>query len=129
MGTCKMGTDDGRTLDGTAVVDTNTKIYGTDNMFVVDASIFPGMPSTNPSALIVTAAERASDLILALPPTRIVGKYGQCAGLYITGTVMCPAGTTCTAITSYYSIVRRLVSSSDDANPRSSPPSLYPNFN
>jgi cellobiose dehydrogenase (acceptor) len=110
MGTCKMGTDDGRTPD--------------DNMFVVDASIFPGMPSTNPSALIVTAAERASDLILALPPTRTVGKYGQCAGLYITGTVLCPAGTTCTAVTSYYSIVSRLVSSSDVANPRSSPPFL-----
>jgi cellobiose dehydrogenase (acceptor) len=67
MGTCKLGTDDGRLPDGTAVVDTNTKIYGTDNMFVVDASIWPGMPSTNPSALIVTASERASELILALP--------------------------------------------------------------
>jgi cellobiose dehydrogenase (acceptor) len=79
MGTCKMGTDDGRLPDGTAVVDTNTKIYGTDNMFVVDASIWPGMPSTNPSALIVTASERASDLILALPlprKTDLVKKYG-----------------------------------------------------
>jgi cellobiose dehydrogenase (acceptor) len=74
-----MGTDDGRLPDGTAVVDTNTKIYGTDNMFVVDASIWPGMPSTNPSALIVTASERASDLILALPlprKTDLVKKYG-----------------------------------------------------
>ena len=67
MGTAKMGTDDGRLADGTAVVDTNTKVYGTDNIFVVDASIWPGMPSTNPSALIVTASERASELILALP--------------------------------------------------------------
>ncbi|GFF94128.1 cellobiose dehydrogenase [Aspergillus udagawae] len=65
LGTCKMGTDDGR-KGGTAVVDTNTKVYGTDNLFVVDGSIFPGMVSSNPSAYIVVAAERAADRILAL---------------------------------------------------------------
>ena len=82
MGTCKMGIDDGRLLDGTSVVDTNTKIYGTDNMFVADASIWPSMPSTNPSALIVTAAEHASDLILALPSPKkapLVKNNGQCS--------------------------------------------------
>lgn len=63
MGSCQMGTDSG--LDGgNAVVDTNAKVYGTDNLYVVDASIFPGMVSTNPSALIVAAAEHASQLIL-----------------------------------------------------------------
>ena len=67
MGTAKLGLDDGRTQDGTSVVDVNTKVYGTDNIFVIDASIWPGMPSTNPSALIVTASERASELIMALP--------------------------------------------------------------
>ncbi|KAK9567177.1 hypothetical protein V6Z96_008145 [Aspergillus fumigatus] len=65
LGTCKMGTDDGRT-GGTAVVDTNTKVYGTDNLFVVDGSIFPGMVTSNPSAYIAIAAERAADRILAL---------------------------------------------------------------
>ncbi|KAF5861547.1 hypothetical protein ETB97_012796 [Aspergillus alliaceus] len=65
MGTNKMGTDDGRT-GGTAVVDVNTKVYGTDNLFVVDASIFPGMITSNPSAYIVTVAERAAERILAL---------------------------------------------------------------
>ncbi|KAF4249686.1 hypothetical protein CNMCM8057_007410 [Aspergillus fumigatus] len=65
LGTCKMGTDDGRT-GGTAVVDTNTKVYGTDNLFVVDGSIFPGMVTSNPSAYIAIAAERAADQILAL---------------------------------------------------------------
>lgn len=65
IGTAKMGTDDGR-VGGTSVVDVNTKVYGTDNLFVVDASIFPGMVSTNPSALIVVAAEKASEKILAL---------------------------------------------------------------
>ncbi|KAE8139037.1 hypothetical protein BDV38DRAFT_281595 [Aspergillus pseudotamarii] len=65
MGTCKIGTDDGRT-GGSAVVDLNTKVYGTDNLFVVDASIFPGMITTNPSAYIVTVAEHAAEKILAL---------------------------------------------------------------
>lgn len=60
-----MGTDDGRS-GGTAVVDTNAKVYGTDNIFVVDASIFPGQITTNPSGMIVTVAERASERILAL---------------------------------------------------------------
>lgn len=60
-----MGTDDGRS-GGTAVVDTNTKVYGTDNIFVVDASIFPGQITTNPSGMIVTVAEHAAEKILAL---------------------------------------------------------------
>ncbi|KAI1332560.1 hypothetical protein F5Y16DRAFT_119294 [Xylariaceae sp. FL0255] len=66
IGTNKMGLDDGRMPNGTAVVDTDTKIYGMDNMFVVDASIFPGMMSSNPSAMIVAAAENAAVRILAL---------------------------------------------------------------
>ncbi|KAH7635542.1 hypothetical protein B0T09DRAFT_379333 [Sordaria sp. MPI-SDFR-AT-0083] len=65
IGTAKMGTDDGRT-GGTAVVDLDTKVYGTGNLFVVDASIFPGMVTANPSAAIVIAAEHAANRILAL---------------------------------------------------------------
>ena len=68
IGTVKLGTDDGRT-GGTAVVDTNTKVYGTDNLFVVDASIFPGLMTANPSGMIVTVAEHAAKKILALPAT------------------------------------------------------------
>ncbi|KAI1800067.1 putative cellobiose dehydrogenase [Daldinia bambusicola] len=67
VGTAKMGLDDGRVANGTSVVDTNTKVYGTDNLFVVDASIFPGMMTGNPSAMIVAAAEHAAKRILALP--------------------------------------------------------------
>lgn len=63
MGSCKMGLDSGLVNNGTSVVDTNTKVYGTDNLFIVDASIFPGLPSTNPSALIVAVAEKASGII------------------------------------------------------------------
>lgn len=49
------------------MVDLNTKVYGTDNIFVVDASIFPGHITGNPSAAIVIAAEHAAAKILALP--------------------------------------------------------------
>jgi cellobiose dehydrogenase (acceptor) len=41
IGTAKIGTDSGL-AGGTSVVDLNTQVYGTDNIHVVDASIFPG---------------------------------------------------------------------------------------
>ncbi|KAJ3037383.1 hypothetical protein HDV00_001749 [Rhizophlyctis rosea] len=68
MGSCKMGTDDGRQLGGTSgsVVDLNTKVYGMDNLFVVDASIVPKMILTNPTAPLLTIAEQAVVKILAL---------------------------------------------------------------
>ncbi|KAI0440680.1 cellobiose dehydrogenase [Xylaria telfairii] len=66
LGTNKIGLDDGRKANGTSVVDLDTKVYGTDNLFVVDGSIFPGMVTANPSAMIVTAAENAATRILAL---------------------------------------------------------------
>lgn len=102
MGTCKMGTDSGL-KGGTAVVDTNTKVYGTDNIFVVDASIFPGMVTTNPSALIVTASEHASTKILALAPPVAQPRYAQCGGLNWEGSQVCVAGTKCTWGNAYYS--------------------------
>ena len=68
MGSCKMGVDSGLE-NGTSVVDTNTKVYGMDNLFIVDASIFPEMVTTNPSALIVSVAEHAVEKILALAGT------------------------------------------------------------
>jgi len=40
IGTAKIGSDSGLN-GGSSVVDLNTKVYGTDNIFVVDASIFP----------------------------------------------------------------------------------------
>jgi cellobiose dehydrogenase (acceptor) len=65
IGTVKMGADDGRT-GGTSVVDLNTKVYGTDNLFVVDASIFPGHVTSNPTAAILSVAEHAAVKIMAL---------------------------------------------------------------
>lgn len=64
-----MGLDDGRVKDGTAVVDLNAKVYGTDNIFVVDASIFPGMSTGNPSAMIVAASEFLAERLLKLTTT------------------------------------------------------------
>lgn len=103
IGTNKMGTDDGRKNSGTAVVDTNTKVYGTDNIFVLDASIFPGMVTTNPSAYIVIAAEKAAEKILALAPVQANARYQQCGGIDWTGSYACATGTTCQFQNPYYS--------------------------
>nr|ADT70774.1 cellobiose dehydrogenase [Dichomera saubinetii] len=94
MGTAKMGTDSGL-VGGTSVVDTNTRVYGTDNLYVVDASIFPGMVATNPSALIVAVAEKAAEKILASEPAEAVQKYYQCGGRNWTGSRHCAEGLTC----------------------------------
>lgn len=102
IGTAKIGTDDGRN-GGTSVVDLNTKVYGTDNLFVVDASIFPGMVTTNPSALIVVAAEQAAAKILALPNTVAQAKYQPCGGQSYSGSFLCAAGSTCTYSNPWYS--------------------------
>ncbi|KAK9772253.1 putative Glucose-methanol-choline oxidoreductase N-terminal domain-containing protein [Seiridium cardinale] len=68
VGSTRMGTDDGRE-NGTAVVDTNTKVYGTDNLFVVDASIHPDLPTGNTQAIIMVAAEQAAAKIAAYDVT------------------------------------------------------------
>ena len=47
-------------------MDLDTRVYGTDNLFDIDGSIFPGMVTGNPSAMIVAAAEYAAERILSL---------------------------------------------------------------
>jgi cellobiose dehydrogenase (acceptor) len=64
VGTAKMGPDDGR-KNGTSVVDTDTRVYGTDNLFVVDASIHPDLPTGNTQAIIMVVAEHAAEKIAA----------------------------------------------------------------
>ncbi|KAJ7049422.1 cellobiose dehydrogenase [Mycena amicta] len=54
------------TTAGQAVVDVNTKVFGTNNLFVVDASIIPTLPYGNPHGTIMSAAEQAAAKILAL---------------------------------------------------------------
>ncbi|KAG4431051.1 hypothetical protein IFR05_013471 [Cadophora sp. M221] len=65
VGSAKIGVDDGRT-GGTAVVDLNTKVYGTDNLFVVDASFHADLSTGNTQAIVMVAAERAAERIIKL---------------------------------------------------------------
>ncbi|KAJ6178686.1 hypothetical protein N7519_009147 [Penicillium mononematosum] len=64
VSSAKMGTDDGR-KNGTSVVDTNTKVYGVDNLFIVDASIHPDLPTGNIQTAVMVVAEAAAAKILS----------------------------------------------------------------
>ncbi|CAI6101196.1 unnamed protein product [Clonostachys chloroleuca] len=61
IGTAKMGSSN----DGESVVDTDTKVWGMDNLFVVDASMHPDLPTGNTQAIVMVAAEYAVEKILA----------------------------------------------------------------
>lgn len=52
VGTCSMGLPD----SGDAVVDTSFKILGTKNLYVVDASVLPTLPSGNINAAVAMMA-------------------------------------------------------------------------
>ncbi|KAF4454204.1 hypothetical protein F53441_3204 [Fusarium austroafricanum] len=60
VGSAIMGTEN----DGSSVVDTDTKVWGTENLFVVDGSIHPDLPTGNTQAIIMVAAEHAVAKIL-----------------------------------------------------------------
>ncbi|MDH3625539.1 MAG: GMC family oxidoreductase N-terminal domain-containing protein [Myxococcales bacterium] len=60
VGSMKMGPAD----DPAAVVDNELRVHGIEGLRIVDASIFPLLPSGNTHAPTVAVAERASDLIL-----------------------------------------------------------------
>ena len=51
--------------DNMSVVDEKLKVYGIDNLRVVDASVMPEITSGNLNAPVIMIAEKASDLILS----------------------------------------------------------------
>ena len=57
IGSCRMG------IDNNAVVNSELKVNGIQNLRIVDASIMPTMPSGNTNAATMMIAEKASDLI------------------------------------------------------------------
>lgn len=60
-GTTIMGED-----AATSVVDTDCKVHGTDNLFVVDAGMHADLPTGNTQAIVGVAAEHAVQRIIAL---------------------------------------------------------------
>jgi choline dehydrogenase-like flavoprotein len=58
LGTCAMGPDDDQ------VVDSRLRVRGVEGLRVVDASVFPNMPSGNNNAPTQAAAWHGADLIL-----------------------------------------------------------------
>ena len=59
-GTAKMGPDS----DPLAVTDSGGRVYGTDNLFVADSSLFPTCPRGNIHFAVVAAAEKIADGLL-----------------------------------------------------------------
>lgn len=62
--TCKMGDRS----DPLAVVDTDCKVIGIENLRVVDSSIFPTIPNGNLNAPSIMVGEKAADIILGKEP-------------------------------------------------------------
>jgi 5-(hydroxymethyl)furfural/furfural oxidase len=59
--TCRMGAGS----DPKAVTDSSGRVYGVEGLRVVDASLFPSIPSANIHLTVLMVAEKISDAILA----------------------------------------------------------------
>ncbi len=71
VGTCAMG----------AVVDADLRVYDTQGLRVVDASVMPTIPRGNTNAPTIMVAEKAADVIRGLPPLAPVTTPEPRAGL------------------------------------------------
>lgn len=67
MGTCRMAPES----DPTAVVDNHLRVYGVENLRVIDASIMPTMLSANLNAGAIMIGERGADLVLGKTLPRV----------------------------------------------------------
>ena len=78
--TCKMG----RSNDITAVLDSQARVYGVQNLRVVDASSFPFLPPGHPQSTIYALAEKIAADILGAdvpPPGYSMAGYQQDSAL------------------------------------------------
>jgi choline dehydrogenase len=60
-GTAPVGPDS----DPNAVLDQRCKVRGTENLYVVDASVFPRIPSAVPNLTVMMLGERVADWLKA----------------------------------------------------------------
>jgi choline dehydrogenase-like flavoprotein len=58
MGTTRMSDDPRR-----GVVDRNTRVHGTDNLYIAGSSVFPTSGAANPTLTIVAMTLRLADLL------------------------------------------------------------------
>jgi choline dehydrogenase-like flavoprotein len=58
LGTCRMAAS-----EQSGVVDTNSKVFGTDNLYIMDGSIVPTSLGVNPQVTIMAMATRAAELL------------------------------------------------------------------
>ncbi len=63
VGTCMMGSDPSQ-----SVVDANLKVHGLENIYVIDASVFPTVTSGNTHAPTTMVAHKAADVMLRANP-------------------------------------------------------------
>lgn len=64
LGTCRMGAEG----DAGAVVDTELRVRGVENLRVVDASVMPDLIGGNINAAVIMIAEKAADLLRGMAP-------------------------------------------------------------